>query len=67
MSSRPILQTVPDVASELRCSPRTVYQLIYDGVLESVKVRGSRRIPTAALDRYVESLSTEARDAAAAQ
>ena len=63
--SRPLLLTVPDVAGELRCSPRTVYQLLYDGVLESVKVRGSRRIPSSALDRYIESLRAEAENAAA--
>lgn len=67
MPERPILNKVSAAADLLQVCERSVYALIASGELESVKVRGSRRIPTEALDRYVESLRTEAGNAVAAQ
>lgn len=50
--------TVPEVAEELRLSDRTVWKLIRDGKLPSVKVGGGRRIVREALDTYIASLTS---------
>jgi excisionase family DNA binding protein len=42
--------TVPEAAVALRLAPSTVYRLTRAGVVESVKVGGSVRIPARALE-----------------
>jgi excisionase family DNA binding protein len=41
--------TVKEAAATLRLSPNTVYRLTRAGVIESVKVGGSVRVPARAL------------------
>lgn len=42
--------TVKEAAATLRLSPNTVYRLTRSGVIESVKVGGSVRVPARALN-----------------
>jgi excisionase family DNA binding protein len=51
-----LLLTVQDVAEMLSISRAKLYELLGGGVIESVKLEGSRRIPREALDEYVERL-----------
>ncbi len=47
----------PEEAAELLSMGRSaVYEAIRTGALESVKVGRSRRVPVAALDRFIERL-----------
>lgn len=47
----------PDEAAEVLGMSRTrLYRLINSGEVESVKIGGLRRIPVAALERFVQSL-----------
>lgn len=50
-----LLYTVNEAAELLSISRATVYRMICARELESVPVRGSRRIPREALLRYVRS------------
>ncbi len=50
-----------EAAAELRLSRATVYGLLATGRLESVTVGRARRIPRAALERFVERLASEQR------
>lgn len=60
----PLLLTIPQAADLLAVSRSTVYRLIDDGRLETVHVRGIRRIRPAALQRCVDALEREARERA---
>jgi excisionase family DNA binding protein len=44
------LLTVKEAAATLRLSPNTVYRLTRSGVLESLRIGGSVRIPRRALE-----------------
>lgn len=55
--SEPKLYRPEEAAQALGLSRSTVYELLADGRLASVKVGRSRRIPRAALDRFVAELS----------
>lgn len=44
-----LLLTVPEAAKVLNVSRSLVYELIYRGQLESVKLGGRRRIPVSAV------------------
>jgi excisionase family DNA binding protein len=47
----------PGEASELMgVSRSTIYELMRSGDLDSVLIRSSRRIPVAAIERYIEGL-----------
>lgn len=47
----------PGEASELMgVSRSTIYELMRSGELDSVLIRSSRRIPVAAIERYIERL-----------
>lgn len=45
---------VPHAAKVLDLGVRTVWQLVKDGEIESIKIGTSRRIPRAALEAFVE-------------
>ena len=51
-----LLLTVKEVALVLRVSRSTVYELMYAGVLLSVKIGTCRRIRRCDLEDYVQSL-----------
>jgi excisionase family DNA binding protein len=53
----PDLLTVPEVMSRLHLSRSTVYQLLRTGRLRSVTIGRARRIPTDALDAYLDHLT----------
>jgi excisionase family DNA binding protein len=55
----PDLLTTEQAAERLNISKRTTETLIHSGELPSVKVRGCRRIPTAALESYIRRLAEE--------
>lgn len=59
------LLTVQEVADRLRCSAKTVWRLVHDGEIESVKVGTLRRIAPEAIIAYKERLRDKARVAAA--
>jgi excisionase family DNA binding protein len=50
------LLTVPEVATRLRVCEAKVWQLLQRGLLRSVKIDTSRRIPEDAVAEYVASL-----------
>jgi excisionase family DNA binding protein len=52
------LLRVQEAAAWLGLSKRTMYELLSRGEIESVQIGRSRRIAFAALERYVERLST---------
>jgi excisionase family DNA binding protein len=54
--SNPLLLTVKEAAWILQISRTTVYELIYAGVLLSVKIGTCRRIRRSDLEDYVQSL-----------
>lgn len=59
-----LLLTVPQTADRLAVSRSTVYRLIDDGALETIHVRGNRRIRLSALQRYLDGLERHARERA---
>jgi excisionase family DNA binding protein len=58
VTAQPILLSVADVAVRLGVCRQTVYNLIYDGSLPSVKLRGMRRISRDTLDKWLRQLET---------
>ena len=50
--------TVPEGAEHLRLGRTTVYRLIGTGELPSILIGGSRRVTEAALQSYLEGLSS---------
>jgi len=48
-----LLLTVPEVAEALAISRSKLYELLAAGVVASIRVDGSRRIPLAALESYI--------------
>lgn len=59
-SGEQLAYSIPHAARVLDVSDRKVWQLVKDGVIESIKIDRSRRIPRAALVSYVESLRVAA-------
>lgn len=53
MSAPVPLLTIPETATALAVSPRTVYTLIGDGKLASVTFGRSRRVRVTALERFI--------------
>ena len=51
----PDVLTLPQAAAWLQVSIRTVRRLINDGSLPAIRVRGSIRILSSALESYVKS------------
>lgn len=56
-AAAPSLLTVEDVAERLRMSRTAVFGLLRSGDLNSVQIGNRRRVPVAALDNYVASLT----------
>jgi excisionase family DNA binding protein len=54
-----VLVTPEEAARRLSLGRTTVYGLISAGALESVRIGRSRRVPVAALDRYVERMASD--------
>jgi excisionase family DNA binding protein len=62
-----LLLTVPDADAALSISRSKLYELLTAGLVRSVRIDGSRRVPLQALENYVESLlAQEDHDAPAA-
>jgi len=55
---------IQEAADMLGVSRAKFYQLISRGVIRSVKIDGSRRIPVMAIDEFVAQLEVDAYDAA---
>jgi excisionase family DNA binding protein len=47
------LLTVPEAAEALAISRSKLYELLMAGVVASIRIDGSRRIPLAALEAYI--------------
>ena len=58
-SSISLLLTIAEVAQFLRISRSRVYELLSAGVLRSVKIGSSRRIPRAEVEQFVARLLEE--------
>lgn len=54
--NQPLLMTLDQTAEALSLSRSSIQRLINSGTLPSVKVGGSRRIPTTAVSEYVVTL-----------
>lgn len=55
-----LLLTVPEAARALAISRSKLYELLAAGAIRSVRIDGSRRIPTTALNAYIDTLMKEA-------
>lgn len=55
--NQPLLMTLDQTAEALSLSRSSIQRLIKSGMLPSVKVGGSRRIPTTAVSEYVADLT----------
>jgi excisionase family DNA binding protein len=55
-SAGKLLLRVEEAAALLDVGRTRIYDLITSGALQSVKIGGSRRVPAAALQRYVDEL-----------
>jgi excisionase family DNA binding protein len=51
-----LLLTVPEAAATLAISRSKLYELLAAGVIRSVRIDGSRRVPAEALETYVAGL-----------
>jgi excisionase family DNA binding protein len=51
-----LLLTVPEAAKALAISRSKLYELIAAGLVRSVRIDGSRRVPVQALETYVAHL-----------
>ena len=51
-----LLLTVPEAAESLAISRSKLYELIAAGLIRSVRIDGSRRVPIEALQTYVTQL-----------
>lgn len=54
------LLKVPEAAQVLRLKPKTVYKLAASGVVPSVRISGSVRIPAAGLQRLIDGKTRKA-------
>jgi excisionase family DNA binding protein len=51
-----LLLTVPEAAEALAISRSKLYELLASGLVRSVRIDGSRRVPIEALETYVATL-----------
>ena len=54
-----VLLTVAEAAKRLSLSRTFTYELVMNGELESLKLGKARRVPVAALDKFVEAKRAE--------
>jgi excisionase family DNA binding protein len=54
------LYSAEEVADQLGCSKRTVWNLMLRGELESVRLGHLRKVPAEAVDEYIDSLRRHA-------
>jgi excisionase family DNA binding protein len=54
-----LLLTVPEAAEALAISRSKLYELLASGVIASIRIDGSRRIPLTALEEYISTLLAE--------
>jgi excisionase family DNA binding protein len=65
-TERPFL-SVAELGQRLGVSTRTAYNLVADGVVPVISVRGVKKIPTAALERWLADREQAALDAVRAE
>jgi excisionase family DNA binding protein len=53
METQPLLLTIPEAAQALRVSRSTIYRLINDGLLDTIRIRSRLRIRPSDLDRFL--------------
>jgi excisionase family DNA binding protein len=53
VSEAPLLETVAGACRILQCSRPTLYRLLHDGTIRSLKVGKLRRIPVSELEEFV--------------
>lgn len=56
MTTPKVLLTPQEAADVLGVGRTKLYELMGEGLIESVRIGGSRRVPVAAIDRFVEWL-----------
>jgi excisionase family DNA binding protein len=61
----PLLLTAEQAAATLAIGRTKIYELLRTGELESIQIGSSRRIPTAALEAYIEGLRQKLQPVAA--
>jgi excisionase family DNA binding protein len=54
-----LLLTVPEAAEALAISRSKFYELIASGLIASLRIDGSRRVPVAALNDYIARLTAK--------
>jgi len=54
-----LLLTVPEAATMLAISRSKLYELMASGMVRSVRIDGSRRVPVEALEAFVSGLLSE--------
>lgn len=59
-----LLLTPEETAEVMGIGRSKVYELLREGALESVRIGGSRRVPTAAVEEYVRRLRGQLRELA---
>lgn len=53
-----LLLTIPEAATQLSLSTRTMWSLVSTGQIRTVLIGSSRRINSAELDRFINTLTT---------
>jgi len=53
METQPLLLTIPEAAQSLRVSRSTIYRLINDGLLDTIRIRSRLRIRPSDIDRFL--------------
>jgi len=62
MPNERLLLTIPEAASSIAVSRSTLYRLIDSGQIETLTVRGLKRIRPAALQRFIEQQQRRSRE-----
>ncbi len=59
---KPLLLTPEQAAAAIAIGRSKMYELLAEGVIESVRIGSRRRIPASALEDFVERLRAESRE-----